>query len=173
LTPLPYGEEIFDLMAPQHLPYPWLSLVFHVLAFVFAFYLIWFFYRWLTAPVARTKRNLSQSPQKSARRAIERLKLSPIWEEKKNKEICEVIASILKNYANEAFAIGIGAASTTDELLDDLRNSRIDNRIYTDIKRLLLACDQIKYAGIREPERSPDELVELLSGLVAEPGWKR
>ncbi|HPT47713.1 MAG TPA: hypothetical protein PLM07_17680, partial [Candidatus Rifleibacterium sp.] len=79
---LPPGEEIFDLMPPQGMAYPWLQLLWQAAGVVLAFWLLWLFYRWLTEPVPRTVRVLNQNPQKLALRAIERLKLSPVWQQR-------------------------------------------------------------------------------------------
>lgn len=169
---LPPGEEIYDLMPPQTLNYPWWQLVLQVATVVMVFYLLWLFYRWITSPVVRQRKAIVQSPQKQALRAIERLKLSPVWQQRHLKEICEILPGILKTYAHDGFGLGIGAAATSDELMRSLLNGRIANSICSEIKELVTACDLIKYAGVVEYKKSPDELLAMLHKLVVREGWK-
>lgn len=168
---LPIGEEIYDLLPPKALAHPWFSLIMQTLLVVLAFYLLWLFYCWLTRPAIRVRQPIQQSPQKQAFRAIERLKLSPVWEKRQFKEICETLAQILKNYTKDQFNLGIGEASTTDELLNVLQQQSILSVVYDQIKDLLLACDQIKYAGLERHEKTPEELMSVLLNLVKETRW--
>lgn len=170
---LPAGEEIYDLMPPQSLAYPWWSLVAQALAAVAVFYLLWLFYRWLTQPVVKLRQPVRQSPQKQAFRAIERLKLSPVWEQRQLKEICETLAQILKSYARDAFAIGMGEPATTDELLNSLQSGKISGAVYGQIKDLLMVCDQIKYTGLEFHKKTQEELIEDLRQLISLEGWKK
>lgn len=173
LPTLPPGEEIYDIMPPHGLQYPWWELIAQVLVVVGVFYVLWLFYRWLTMPVIRERKPMVQSPQKQAQRAIARLKLSPVWQQRQLKEICEVFASILKTYAREGFGLGIGAAATTDEFMASLQGGRVMKQIVADARELLFVCDQIKYTGQEQHEKTPEDLVEILQSLVLKEEWRK
>lgn len=173
MPPLLPGEEIYDILPGRALPYPWLEFIGYTIAFVAVFYLLRAFYLWLTAPVVRERRIIQQSPQKMALRAIERLKLSPVWQQGQLKEIAETIAHILKDFALEEHQIGLGAPATTDELLQSLQSSRVKAEIYTDIKDLMSDCDRIKYTGSVILSRTPEDLLVLLKQIIMLPGWKK
>ncbi|MDD3146945.1 MAG: hypothetical protein PHD82_06550 [Candidatus Riflebacteria bacterium] len=168
---LPPGEEIFDLMPPQALDYPWLQLAMQAAVTVFAFWVLWLFYCWLTAPVERPARKIVQSPQKQAFRALERLKLSPVWHDRQAKEICESLAAILKIYAHDAYQIGIGASATSDELVESLTRVSTAAEVARKIYELLEFCDQIKFAGAQNAAFSAEDLADRLLWLLRHEGW--
>jgi len=168
---LPPGEEIFDLMPPQGMAYPWLQLLWQAAGVVLAFWLLWLFYRWLTEPVPRTVRVLNQNPQKLALRAIERLKLSPVWQQRQLKEICETLAGVLKTYARQAYKIGLGASSTSDELLDSFDRQPVSDEVVSRVRQFLDTCDRVKFTGVAVVGVVPEDLADQLSGLVMHQGW--
>lgn len=170
---LPPGEEIFDIRPAVEIAWPWWETAFEAFLAVFVFWLLWLFYRWLMAPVTRNQRIIVQSPQKQALRAIERLKLSPVWEHRQMKEICETLAVILKTYAHEAFSLGLGASSTTDELFIALDHSTIAGDVYGQIRELLLACDLVKFTGRDDAEVDPELLLANLANLIRREAWLR
>jgi len=170
---LPPGEEIFDIRPAVQIPWPWWETVFEAVLIVLLFWLLWLFYQWLMAPVARVQRKIVQSPQKQALRAIERLKLSPVWEHRQMKEICETLAVILKTYAHEAFNLGLGASSTTDELFGVLDRSTIAGDVYGQIRELLLACDLVKFTGSEGADIDPEVLLAMLANLIRRGVWLR
>ena len=173
LPALPPGEEIYDLMPVHSVGIPILPILGQALLVVAAFWLLWLFYRWLTTPVQRPRRKLELSPQQMALRAIARLERSPVWQHRQMKEICESVAAILKTYAHDAWAIGIGAAATTDEFLESFRHHGMATSIFARSRDLLNDCDQIKFAGIDgDPDMAAGMLNELKQ-LVTQEGWKQ
>ncbi|PKL43560.1 MAG: hypothetical protein CVV42_20060 [Candidatus Riflebacteria bacterium HGW-Riflebacteria-2] len=173
LPALPPGEEIYDLMPVHNVGFPILSVIWQALAVVAFFWLLWLFYRWLTTPVQRTRRRLDLSPQQMALRAIARLERSPVWQQRQMKEICENIAGILKTYAHDAYSIGIGAAATTDELLDSFRHGGISGLVFARSRDLLNNCDQIKFTGAQADRSLADEMLDELKQLVTREGWQQ
>ena len=170
---LPPGEEIYDLMGSQSMEYPWMSLIGQIALVALCLYLIWLFYSWLTAPVERKRVPIVQSPETQALRAIKRLKLSEIWEKRNIKSICENVAAILKNYALDAYKIGIGAAATTDEFVVDIINEKVRNEITSKIREMLDYCDEIRYTGINNESVKQEELVNSLEELINTRGWRK
>ncbi len=173
LPALPPGEEIYDLMPVHSVGLPILHVLGQALLVVAVFWLLWLFYRWLTTPVQRPRRKLELSPQQMALRAIARLERSPVWQQRQMKEICESVAAILKTYAHDAWAIGIGAAATTDEFLESFRHHGMTSSVFARSRDLLNDCDQIKFAGIEgDPDLAAGMLNELKQ-LVTQEGWKQ
>ncbi len=173
LPALPPGEEIYDLMPVHSVGLPILHVLGQALLVVAVFWLLWLFYRWLTTPVQRPRRKIELSPQQMALRAIARLERSPVWQQRQMKEICENIAGILKTYAHDAYAIGIGAAATTDEFLESFRRNGMATAIFARSRDLLNDCDQIKFAGVEgDPDLAAGMLNELKQ-LVTQGDWKQ
>ena len=170
---LPPGEEIYDLMGTQTMEYPWLSLIGQIALVIFCLYLLWLFYSWLTAPVERKRVPIVQSPEVQALRAIKRLKLSEIWEKRNIKSICENVSVILKNYALDAYNIGIGAAATTDEFIIDIINEKVRNEVTSKIREMLNFCDEIRYTGSDNAYIEQEDLVKTLEELINTRGWRK
>ena len=170
---LPPGEEIYDLMGTQTMDYPWMSLIGQIALVVLSLYLLWLFYSWLTAPVERKRVPIVQSPEVQALRAIKRLKLSEIWEKRNIKSICENVAVILKNYALDAYNIGIGAAATTDEFVIDVINEKVRNEVTSKIREMLNFCDEIRYTGSDNAYIEQEDLVNSLEELINTRGWRK
>ncbi|PKL39309.1 MAG: hypothetical protein CVV41_21470 [Candidatus Riflebacteria bacterium HGW-Riflebacteria-1] len=169
---LPPGEEIYDLMPAHMVDLPLGHLLLQALAVVVAFWLLWLFYRWLTTPVQRPRRTIELSPQQMALRAIARLERSPVWQQRQMKEICESLAGILKTFAHDAHAIGIGPAATSDELLDSLRSGGIVGQIFARCRDLLNNCDRIKFAGARAEANLADSMLGDLKQLITQEDWR-
>ena len=170
---LPPGEEIYDLMGTQTMDYPWLSLIGQIALVIFCLYLLWLFYSWLTAPVERKRVPIVQSPEVQALRAIKRLKLSEIWEKRNIKSICENVSVILKNYALDAYNIGIGAAATTDEFIVDIINEKVRNEVTSKIREMLNFCDEIRYTGSDNAYIEQEALVKTLEELINTRGLRK
>ena len=170
---LPPGEEIYDLMDTAKMGYPWLELFWEVAIAAIGLYLVWLFYSWLTAPVEKKRIAIVQSPETQALRAIKRLKLSKIWEDRDIKSICENVASILKNYTYDVYKIGIGSAATTDEFVPVLIDGGIKNSVIAQIKELLNHCDEIRYTGYSDDSVNQEILVDNLEKLVTMGEWRK
>ena len=170
---LPAGEEIYDLMGSFSMSYPWLKLLGEVALIVIAIILLWWFYSWITAPVERKRKPIIQSPEVQAMRAIKRLKLSEIWEQRNLKSVCENVAAILKNYCLDAYKLGIGAAATTDEFIPILIDGEVKNAILSPIKEMLEYCDEVRYTGVSENKIEQEELVESLEKLINTKEWRK
>ena len=170
---LPPGEEIYDLMGSVNMSYPWLQLLGEIAIVIVCLFLLWLFYTWLTAPVERERKHIKQSPETQAVRAIKRLKLSSIWEQRDIKSICENVASILKNYTYDVYMLSIGAAATTDEFISALIDGEIKNNILAEIKEMLDFCDEVRYTGNTNQNISQEELVDKLENLINTRGWHR
>lgn len=171
LPPLPPGEEIYDITNPQKLAWPLKSIFLNILSAAAAVWLITRFYAWFTSPVIKKAKKIKQSPQRLALRAIERLKISPVWQRAQMKEICETIAAILKTYAHDAFNLGIGSASTTDEFLLALQRGSVSNRLFAQSRDLLEYCDKIKFTGVNTSLKEPQEILNELLPLVNTARW--
>lgn len=169
----PMGEEIFDLMNTVKMQYPWGELLINITMTIIAIIVLYLFYCWLTKPVEKVRKPIIQSPHKQAERAITRMRLSPIWEQKNVKAICETIVAILKNYAKDEFHIGIGDAATTDEFIPVLIDAKVKNQIISEIRELLDYCDEARYTGVISNRKSPENLVETLEHLIDCGGWTR
>jgi len=173
LPALPPGEEIYDLMPVHSVGLPILQVLGQALAVLAVFWLLWLFYRWLATPVQRPRRKLELSPQQMALRAIARLERSPVWQQRQMKEICENIAGILKTYAQNAYAIGIGPAATTDEFLESFRHNVMATSIFARSRDLLNDCDQIKFAGAKADPELASGMLNELKQLVSKEDWKQ
>ncbi|KAF1083556.1 MAG: hypothetical protein GQF41_0334 [Candidatus Rifleibacterium amylolyticum] len=173
LPALPPGEEIYDLMPAHSVGLPILYILGQVLLVILVFWLLGLFYRWLTTPVQRPRRKLELSPQQTALRAIARLERSPVWQQRQMKEICESVAAILKTYAHDAYAIGIGAAATTDEFLESFRRTGMAAAIFARSRDLLNDCDQIKFAGVEGDPDLADGMLSELKQLITQEGWQQ
>lgn len=169
----PMGEEIFDILGTVGMSYPWLMLVGKIAMAAVCLCLVWLFYKWVTAPVKRVKKIIVQSPEVMAKRAIKRMKLSEIWENRNIKSICENIVAILKNYALDEYKLSIGAAATTDEFIPDLINGHVKNEVLSEVKLLLEYCDEVRYTGRENNSRTPESLVETLEKLIDIKGWRK
>jgi len=89
LPPLPPGEEIYDLMPVVSMTFPWWEYLLYFMAIVAAAWLVSRIYRWLISEPVRERRHIQPDPEKMAFRAIKRLQLSPVWQNRQMKEICE------------------------------------------------------------------------------------
>ncbi len=170
---LPPGEEIYDLMGSFSMSYPWLKLLGEILLWVISIYLIWWLYSWITAPIERKRNPIIQSPETQALRAIKRLKLSEIWEQRNIKSVCENVATILKNYCLDAYKLGIGAAATTDEFIPILIDGEVKNAILSPIKEMLEYCDEVRYTGTSDNRIEQEELVDKLEKLINTKEWRK
>lgn len=172
LPDLPPGEEIYDLMPGASLPMPWGQVALQSLGWVLAIWLLIMFYQWLVGPVKVQRHLKPQSPQKLAIRAIKRLRISPIWEQRQHKEICETIAAILKTYLRDAYEAGLGPPATTDEFLRALMEAGISSEMRKKSAVLLNACDQIKFAGASNDNVDEKELLASLEEMILSKRWR-
>lgn len=172
LPDLPPGEEIYDLMPGASLPMPWGQVALQSLGWVLAIWLLIMFYQWLVSPVKVQRQLKPQSPQKLAIRAIKRLRISPIWEQRQHKEICEAIAAILKTYLKNAYEVGMGPPATTDEFIRALVDAGISSEMRKKSAALLNTCDQIKFTGASSDDVDENKLVASLKEMILSRGWR-
>jgi hypothetical protein len=172
LPTLPPGEEIYDIKAPVIPGLPWGEWALQLVLFLLAAGLFVLIYRILTREPVKTRKKIVQSPQKQALRAVARLKLSPVWENRQMKEICENLVLILKNFIKDAQGIGLGAAATSDEMLMSLRENQISSQALKKIRELFSICDLIRYTG-KQCEADADELAKIVEELVNHGGWEK
>jgi hypothetical protein len=171
LPVLPPGEEIYDLMPPVWMAFPWwewFGKAFLVLLAVIALYK---FYNWLISEPQRVRPVIRQSPQKQALRALKRLKLSPVWSQKQMKEISETLVFILKSYIKEEYEIGLGAAATSDEMLVSLKAQNTSSAIIKEVRELFGICDRIKFTGI-PCDADAEKMADIVEQLLHKKGWQ-
>ena len=168
-----FGEEIFDIAGTASMAYPWLNFAEQILLWVIGLGMVIGLYKWLTAPVERKRKQIVQSPEVQALRAIKRMRLSEFWEKRNLKAVCENSVAILKNYAYETYKISIGAAATSDEFIPALINSKVKNEVLATIKSMLNYCDEVRYTGKETNGMSQEELVNILEKLINTKGWRK
>ena len=173
VPPLLPGEEIYDITSAVTMPYPWLNDIVCGGIVLIVLLAIYFFYRWLTAPVERIRKEIKQSAETQAHRAIKRLQLSDVWQRNDIKAICENVAAILKNYAQDKHNIGIGAAATSDEFINYLLDGKVRNEIMSDVRDMLGFCDEIRYMALENTQFTSESLVETLTKLIDAGGWTK
>ncbi|GAB4276425.1 MAG: hypothetical protein Kow0029_18370 [Candidatus Rifleibacteriota bacterium] len=172
LPALPPGEEIYDLMSPVAMPYPWLTLVLKFILGLLALYIVYRFWNWIRIEPVRIRTRIIQSPEKLAERAIERLKLSPVWEKRQMKEICEALVVILKTYLHDAHGIGLGAAATSDEMIEAMRRQNVPSEALKKCSELFDICDRIKFTG-KVVEADAENLLAVVKELVSPGVWSK
>jgi hypothetical protein len=174
LPTLPPGEEIYGLADPVRLPYPYFEVISKIGLWVVLALLIWKLGEWFFADRRERKILPPPDPMKVAIRAIKRLKQSPVLEEGKLKEVCERLALILKVFLKDKFNLGIGAASTSSELIESLRRNKITNSAVRQTSELFDICDQIKFAkGTLGEDKTPLELINSFEELLISGDWKK
>ncbi len=172
LPPLPPGEEIYDLMPVVSMTFPWWEYLLYFMAIVAAAWLVSRIYRWLISEPVRERRHIQPDPEKMAFRAIKRLQLSPVWQNRQMKEICETLVFILKSFLLEKYHIGIGPAATSDEMLQTLVNGKAEPELRRRVNDLFDVCDRIKFMGERV-EVPAEELVDRVAALIRDRGWQQ
>ncbi|MGM0599947.1 MAG: hypothetical protein ACQETH_09050 [Candidatus Rifleibacteriota bacterium] len=171
LPELPPGEEIYDLMPFAKLAFPWLYWFLQLLIFLFAIFVFFKLWRWLNTEPEKVRKPIIQSPEKQAERALRRLKLSPVWNNRQMKEICEVLVKILKTFIKQKYDIGLGAAATSDEMMESLNKENIAKGVLKDIGDLFNTCDRIKYTG-KTYEADAEKLASLVKKLILSRRWQ-
>lgn len=172
LEPLPPGEEIYDLMPALPVAFPWWQYLFHFLGWVLAAWLLYRIYNWLISEPERVRPVIRQSPEKMAFRAIKRLQLSPVWQNRQMKEICETLVFILKSYLFEKYQIGLGPAATSDEMLQTLVAENSSPELRRKVAQLFDTCDRIKFMG-ESGDAAAEDLLETLFYLIKAEGWQQ
>ena len=171
LPPLPPGEDIYDLMPPVFMSFPWWLYLGKFLLVVLVVYILWRFYLWLVAEPVRIRPRIVESPDKMAQRAMKRLRLSPVWQKRQMKEICETLVYVLKNFLHEKYEIGIGPAATSDEFLQSLIQKNVAPELKQKVALLLSVCDRIKFMGEIDCAE-PEELFESVNLLIKAEEWQ-
>lgn len=178
LATLPHllpGEEIYDIKAPVTIPIPWGIWLLQGILGIFGLYvLVRLFFWFLTpGPVRLPPPPPPPDPLEEALSSLDRLRQSPIWAEGQIKNICEALALILKAYLQEKFKLGIGPASTTSELLGDLRVKKIRVEWINKTQDLLEICDNIKFAKGKLGNLTMEALFEGIKKLILQGEWQR
>ncbi len=174
LPALPPGEEIYGLADPVSIPYPYLEVALRIGFWVVLAIIIWKLGGWFFSERRERKKLPPPDPMKVAIRAIDRLRQSPIIEEGKMKEVCERLALILKVFLKDKFNLGIGAASTTNELIESLQRNRTSNSAVRRTTELFEICDQIKFAkGSLGENQSLLQLIDNFEDLLLSGDWKK
>ncbi len=171
LPPLPPGEEIYDLMPTLTMSLPWLSYLFKIFVVVLVIYCLYRLYIWMITEPIRVRPPLVVSPEKAAFRAIERLRLSPVWQQRQMKEICETLTFILKSYLFERYQVGLGPAATSDEFLRSLAEKNPAPELKKRVAELFAACDRVKFMG-ESSQIAAEDLLESVWQLIKSEGWQ-
>lgn len=177
LPPLPPGEIIYGLRPPAPVPFEWMPLLIKVFAFWFVVWLLFRLLDWWKRRSETIANDIQRvvvvDHRRDALRSLERLKASPIWQEGRSKDICEALAVILKTYLHGRYALGAGAAATTDELGDAFRRHRVPASLVQETSSLLARCDEVKYARGSLGSLTFDDLWCRFQSLVTREDWRR
>lgn len=177
LSPLPPGEVIYGLKPPAAVPFDWWHLLVDAILFWF---FVWLFFRGM-AWWRRRRETQENAPReeiavdhrREALDALARLRSSPVWREGRSKDICEALAGILKTFLQGRYAIGTGAASTTDELMQAFPKYRVPVPLHQETLSLLANCDEVKYARGSLGALTLDELWNRFHALIVREDWRR
>lgn len=153
---LPPGEEIFDIYDLTNVIFPLYSLlvliffigVLSVLLYTFSRFI---FNTYKKIKIQDQKANHVQQivdPTNEAIIALQNLKNSSFWEIENIKNLSEQLALIIKKFVKSKYKIGIGVASTSDELIQQLKTSNFPSKFINDLSEILDRLDSIKYKGI-------------------------
>ncbi|MBF0410448.1 MAG: hypothetical protein HQM10_24090 [Candidatus Riflebacteria bacterium] len=170
---LPAGEEIFDIHPPVDIPYPWGLWLVYLLVVMIAVLAVHYFLNLLAEK--RREALLAPPPPPDpfdvAMKALRKLKNSKIWKNQSVKDICEQLALILREFLKAKHGLGIGKASTSDELIEDLYRKKIVYNLVKEIEILSERLDGVKYAGKTLSDSTPDSLFEKVSELISCRSW--
>ncbi len=174
LPALQPGEEIYDLRGPATVPYPWLEMILWWAGVLFFLLVAYKLLLWLQEPVPEKVPPPPPpvDPLEEALSALDRLKVSPIWQGGHVKDICEALAAILKTFLKERFSLGIGYASTSDELLSDLKDQNVQTSIFEAMQSLMSICDGIKFARGNLGSMTMDSLYNQTRQLIIRKDWR-
>ena len=174
LPELPPGEEIYDIKNPVEVPFPWLYALTVVLLTTLVGWAILKLYLRCIEIIEERKKILPPIDHlKEALKALDRLRISPIWENGSIKDICESVAGIFKVFLKNRFSLGLGAAATSDELLGDLRFEKIPENLVQTADRVMSVCDAVKFAKGDLGDMTPDSLVETVKNMLLSEEWQR
>ena len=174
LTPLSPGEEIYGITSPVSMSFPWLATIAEGIAWVLLVYISLKLLFWLLTPSKRKRKKLPPpDPQKEALKALERLKKSPIWTNFQDKDVCEKLTSILKVFLKKRFDLGLGVASTSDEIIETMYRQNISGNLIKFSQDLFGICDSIKYAKGELMHENYEELYEQVKSLLLREDWLR
>lgn len=172
LTPLQPGEEIYDVTKPVQMAFPWASTIVQGIGCVLLVYISLKLFFWLLTPSKRKRKKLPPpDPRKEALKALERLKKSPVWTNFQDKDVCEKLSAILKAFLKGRFDLGLGLASTSDEMINVMYQQNISGNLIKLSKDLFGICDSIKYAKGKLTPENYEELYQQVKALLLREDW--
>ncbi|MBF0544931.1 MAG: hypothetical protein HQM08_10880 [Candidatus Riflebacteria bacterium] len=174
VSSLPPGEEIFDIRPPVAIPYPWGTWLLYFITICVVLFLIKFV---MTMIREREEKALNAPPPppdplEEALKAMRRLKTSSIWKNGAVKDICEVLALILREFLKAKYSLGLGKASTSDELVDELFQKKIANELVRKVENLSTVLDGVKYAGENLHGQTLEDLHQRVLDLINCREWE-
>lgn len=164
------GGEIRDIRGPLAVPLgvvdlaPWLLLA---LALAGAAYVVW---RRRRAPggVVHAPAAPPRPPHEVALEALARIEASPMLERGRIKEYHIAVSEVVRTYLENRFAIP-ALERTTREILGDLGSRGAmpgAGELAQDLRRLLEACDLVKFAKVRPAVDASRRTLALARSIV-------
>lgn len=147
-------KGFFDIRSQQDVPYtlremvPWLigGIVFFALVLL-TIYII----RRIKnkEPLFAVKEKPKELPHIIAIRELDRIKESKIWQSDQVKEFHTEVTDVLRDYIEERFDIA-ALEMTSDEIIDALKHSNIDNKsTMQNLTQILKLADMVKFAKMK------------------------
>lgn len=173
LPVLPPGEEIYDIAMPAVMPYPWLNFIIYYSLWALGLWIAYKLFIWIITPAPMKRKELPPiDPLKEALRALDRLRKSPLWEKGQVKDVCERLVYILKYFLKAKFELGIGVASTSDELIASMKTAEVNNRLIKISQELFDLCDSVRYAKGQLGATTFDDLLSSVETLLKSEEWQ-
>lgn len=150
-TPVVDTSQAFkSIKGPISEPYtfrealPWIA--FGLLIIVIAFLIIWFIQkRKRNKPLFTAKPKPEQPPHVIAFQMLEELRLAKVWQSGRVKEYYTQLTDITRDYIEKRFLID-APEMTTDEILEVLKEKRLNAEVSDKLKSALKLADLVKFA---------------------------
>jgi hypothetical protein len=155
-------KRFYDIKRPMRVKYYYVKeILLGLLALLILAGVIYYFYqrKGATSEVF-IKPEKQISPDKKALIALNRLKREKAWSEWGQKEYYVELTFIIREYLEGRFSIN-AIESTTDEIIDQLKNTDIPINLREELLRLFINGDMVKFAKGKPSEKDAENGLEL------------
>lgn len=163
-------QPIKNIKGPMEAPItfaemlPWILGALALLLLLFA---IWYIRKKKREkkPVLQPKRKPREQPHIEALNALENLKKKKLWQNGKVKQYYTELTHILRVYVERKFEVP-AVESTSNEILEELKQFEIDREVYEKLKECLQTSDMVKFAKLEPLPDEHEKSFEAVSAFI-------
>ncbi len=155
----------YDIKGQMGYPFSFKQLLPMLIIFLIIAIIIFLLYKYLKYRKAKREGKYAEPPHIQALKRLDKLRSEKLWLVGKDKLFYSGITDTLKEYIEKSYGIG-AVEMTSTEIMNELKNKNIEQKLYEDLGVMFSISDLVKFAKLTPQVNESEDSIQTAINFV-------